>query len=73
MNSRVVGGLFVDFGLQLKNGTWVRPPRARYECLPCQYASPVVTGAEAVARFVATIRADHYASRHTLTEGAQAA
>lgn len=73
MNPRVVGGLFIDFGQQLKNGTWARPPRARYECLPCQYSSPVVTGAEAVARFVATIRADHHQSRHTTTEGAQAA
>jgi hypothetical protein len=69
----MVGGLFIDCGQQLKNGTWARPPRARYECLPCRYASPVVTGAEAVQRFVATIRADHYASQHTTTQGAEAA
>ncbi|MCX5587596.1 hypothetical protein [Streptomyces erythrochromogenes] len=71
--SRIVGALFIDMGQQLKNLTWARPPRARYECLTCQYRSPEAVGAEAVARFVATIRADHYASRHTTTEGAQAA
>lgn len=70
---RIVGGLFIDMGQQLKSGRWTRPPRARYECIPCQYVSPEVTGAEAVIRFVATIRADHYASSHTATEGAQAA
>lgn len=71
--ARITGALFVDMGQQLKNGTWKRPPRARYECLPCGYASPVITGAENVARFVATIRANHHASSHTTTEGAQAA
>lgn len=70
---RIVGGLFIDMGQQLKNGTWARTPRARYECIPCQYVSPEVTGAEAVARFVATIRADHYASYHHTSQGAQAA
>lgn len=74
MTTHVVGGLFMDFGQQLKNLTWARPPRARYECLPCQYVSPVVTGAEAVQRFAATARADHYASHHhTTSQGAQAA
>lgn len=70
---RIVGGLFIDCGQQLKNLTWVREPRARYQCLDCHYASPVVTGAEAVARFVSTIRADHYASHHHTSQGAQAA
>ncbi|MFD6970709.1 hypothetical protein [Streptomyces sp. NPDC059949] len=72
--ARIVGGLFIDMGQQLKNGTWIRHPRARYKCIPCQYVSPEAVGAEAVQRFVATIRADHYASRHTTTsQGAQAA
>lgn len=71
--SAIVGALFIDMGQQLKNGTWARQPKARYECLTCKYASPEVTGAAAVQRFVATIRADHYASSHTTTQGAQAA
>nr|WSX48861.1 hypothetical protein OG409_07825 [Streptomyces sp. NBC_00974] len=71
--AQVTGALFIDMGQQLKNGTWKRPPRARYECLTCEYTSPTVTGAAEVQRFVASIRAAHYASRHTTTEGAQAA
>lgn len=45
---RVVGALFVDFGEQY------RPPRARYECVPCNYRSDIVTGPDAVAAFTAT-------------------
>jgi len=71
--ARIVGGLFLDMGQQLMNGTWARPPRARYECIPCKYVSPEVTGADAVQRFVATIRADHYASHHHTSQGAHAA
>ncbi|MFJ6810619.1 hypothetical protein ACIQRK_32225 [Streptomyces anulatus] len=45
---RVVGALFVDFGDQN------RPPRARYECVPCNYRSDIVTGPDAIAAFTAT-------------------
>ncbi|MFI7234473.1 hypothetical protein [Streptomyces cyaneofuscatus] len=49
----VIAALFVDFG---GNG---RPPRARYECVPCNYASPIATGADAVTTFVATAADEH--------------
>lgn len=49
----VVAALFVDFGDQ------TRPPRARYECVPCNYRSDIVTGAAAVAAFTATARDTH--------------
>ncbi|MFJ6235077.1 hypothetical protein ACIQH0_13325 [Streptomyces griseus] len=49
----VVACLFVDFGDKS------RPPRARYECVPCNYASPVVTGVDAVTAFVATAAHEH--------------
>lgn len=62
--------LFVDLGegYEIKKAGprrgqiwWKQDPRARYECLPCQYASPVVRGADQVRAFVATIRTDHRA------------
>ncbi|MET9465835.1 hypothetical protein ABZY44_13710 [Streptomyces sp. NPDC006544] len=69
--ARVTGALFIDMGQSLRGGGWSRPPRARYECLDCGYSSPIVTGAAEVQRFVASIRADHYAASHQPT--AQAA
>ncbi|MER6515204.1 hypothetical protein [Nonomuraea sp. NPDC001636] len=56
---QVAGALFVDCGKQLKNGTWVQPPRARYECLICHTTEGPVVGAAAVTAFVQTIRAKH--------------
>lgn len=70
----ITGGLFIDMGQQLKNGTWVRPPRARYECLPCRWVSPEATGAAAVAQCIATAQATHHNTKHTATtQGARAA
>ncbi|MEU8760694.1 hypothetical protein [Streptomyces sp. NPDC048659] len=65
----VTGALFVDFGQQLKNGTWARPPRAKYECLVCRTTDGPVVGAAAVTAFVQTIRSKH----HHNQQGAQAA
>lgn len=60
----VLGALFIDCGDGRETGqgqfTYRRPPRARYECLLCQTSEGPVTGAEAVKRFVATIRAEHH-------------
>ncbi|MFB7589330.1 hypothetical protein [Streptomyces sp. NPDC056169] len=56
---QVAGALFIDCGQQLKNLTWVRPPRARYECLTCRTVEGPVVGAAAVTAFVQTIRTKH--------------
>ncbi|MET7458084.1 hypothetical protein ACWEPZ_37730 [Streptomyces sp. NPDC004288] len=70
LDLQVRDALFIDLGEGYeikKDGPrkgqiwWKRDPRARYECLPCQYASPVVHGADEVRAFVATIRTDHRA------------
>ncbi len=54
--------------------SWKTPPRARYECVACNWRSEVVTGAEAVRRFLDHIRATHKAAcPASNTEGAQAA
>lgn len=71
LDLRVRDALFVDLGEGYeikKDGPrrgqiwWKRDPRARYECVRCQYASPVVHGADAVRAFIATIRNDHRAT-----------
>ncbi|MFG2269095.1 hypothetical protein ACGFNY_04895 [Streptomyces chartreusis] len=61
--------IFVDLGegYETKKGPrkgeiwWKRQPRARYECLPCQYASPVVHGVDEVRAFITDIRTRHRA------------
>jgi len=66
---RVVDALFIDCGegFEIKNGDragqikYTRQPRARFECVPCGYASETVTGPDAVKRFVATARTNHRA------------
>ncbi|THA31763.1 hypothetical protein E6R18_15625 [Streptomyces sp. A1277] len=55
----VVGALFVDFGNDRGPKEEQRPPRARYECVRCNYRSEVVTGPAAVAAFNATAAAAH--------------
>ncbi|WP_327436118.1 hypothetical protein OG279_26125 [Streptomyces sp. NBC_01201] len=57
----VVAALFVDFGNDRGPVETHRPPRARYECVPCAYRSEVVTGPAAVAAFNATAAAAHRA------------
>ncbi|MFD9757987.1 hypothetical protein [[Kitasatospora] papulosa] len=58
---RVDAALFVDFGNDRGPEETHRPPRARYECVPCNYRSEIVTGAAAVAAFTATAAAAHRA------------
>ncbi|MER8233519.1 hypothetical protein [Streptomyces sp. NPDC094049] len=65
---RVIGALRVDLGKQLPNGTWVQPPRAKYECLICLTTEGPVVGAAAVTAFVQTVR-----TKHDHREGARAA
>jgi hypothetical protein len=81
----VADALFIDCGdgYEIKQGDnageikYRRPPRARFECVRCEYASEIVTGPEAVKQFVATARTDHRAIcpalRTTNQQGAQAA
>ncbi|WP_030798892.1 hypothetical protein [Streptomyces sp. NRRL S-337] len=69
----ITGALYVDMGQQNHAGRWVRPPRARYECLRCRTTEGPVSGAADVAQFVATIRAAHPTRCTTTYEGAQAA
>ncbi|MEU2730071.1 hypothetical protein ABZ650_20380 [Streptomyces griseoviridis] len=72
---RVSDALFIDCGTgyEHKTGdragqiTYTRQPRARYECVRCGYASPVVTGPDDVKRFVATARTSHRATCPALT------
>ncbi|MFJ4918030.1 hypothetical protein [Streptomyces sp. NPDC088726] len=58
---RVLGALFIDFGNDRGPEDEQRPPRARYECVPCNYRSHVVTGAAAVTAFVETAADTHRA------------
>lgn len=59
--------LTVDLGegFEIKQGEragqikYTRQPRAKYECLRCQTLEGPVTGAAAVMRFTATVRAAH--------------
>ncbi|MFE6103219.1 hypothetical protein ACFVQ4_25125 [Streptomyces laurentii] len=60
----ITGALFIDCGQQLKNLTWVRPPRAKYECLTCRTTEGPVVGEHAVKAFVATIRTTHQHTTH---------
>jgi hypothetical protein len=54
--------------------TWKTPPRARYECVACNWRSEIVTGAIAVRTFLNHIRATHTAACPAAsTEGAHAA
>ncbi|MEV5443511.1 hypothetical protein AB0N23_13380 [Streptomyces sp. NPDC052644] len=69
-HQQITGALFVDMGQARRDGTWIRPPRARYECLTCGTTEGPVAGALTVASFVARIRTDH---RATCTTGARAA
>ncbi|MFJ5675017.1 hypothetical protein [Streptomyces sp. NPDC093097] len=69
----VTGGLFVDMGQQARGGRWIRPPRARYECLLCHTVEGPVTGANRVSAFVTVIRADHKARCSTGAALAEAA
>ncbi|WP_327180433.1 hypothetical protein OG599_35315 (plasmid) [Streptomyces sp. NBC_01335] len=57
----VVAALFVDFGNDRGPKETHRPPRARYECVPCDYRSEIVTGAAAVAAFNTTAPEAHRA------------
>lgn len=70
---QVTGALTVKLGQQLKTGRWIEQPAAKYECLLCEH-TVTVTGAEAVTRFVQTIRPQHWATCPGYpTQGAQAA
>ncbi|MFC8491823.1 hypothetical protein ACFUJU_13670 [Streptomyces sp. NPDC057235] len=72
----VVAALFVDLGegREIRHGDragqirWTRPPRARFECVACQWASETVTGPEAVKTFIAHIRTTHQAVCTAATE-----
>lgn len=55
----VVAALFIDFGNDRGPEEKQRPPRARYECVPCAYHSAIVTGPAAVAAFVETAAEAH--------------
>ncbi|MFH9248193.1 hypothetical protein ACH4LK_22525 [Streptomyces lydicus] len=70
----ITGALYVDMGQQARGGErWVKPPRARYECLLCRAVEGPVTGPADVAEFVATIRATHPTRCAPNHQGAQAA
>ncbi len=64
----VVAALFVDFG-DVRDDR--RPPRARYECVRCNYRSEIVTGAAAVAAFTATAASAHRSVCPALQENHQ--
>lgn len=58
---QITGALSVKFGRQARDGRWVEPPAAKYECLICE-TSGIVTGTDEVKHFVATIRTAHPAN-----------
>lgn len=68
-NRRVTGALLVDLG-ENRRGTWVRQPRARYECQLCGVGEGPVTGADAVTEFTKTFRTVHSARCTALQEHA---
>lgn len=79
---QVVSVLFVDCGegYEIKHGDragqirWTLQPRARFECVACNWASEVVTGPTAVRKFIDHIHDTHQAvCTAATTEGAQAA
>ncbi|MFE9853583.1 MULTISPECIES: hypothetical protein [Streptomyces] len=59
---RVMACLFIDFGNNRGPEETHRPPRARYECVRCNYRSEVVNGPAAVAAFTATAADTHRAA-----------
>lgn len=67
---RITGALFIDMGQANREGHYVRPPRARYECTACRRTEGPVTGPTAVARFVAEARAIHTTRCTTSPTGA---
>jgi hypothetical protein len=67
----VVAALFVDFGNDRGPEEERRPPRARYECVRCNYRSEVVTGPAEVAAFNATARDAHRSVCPALQENHQ--
>ncbi|WP_369778868.1 hypothetical protein [Streptomyces sp. R33] len=79
---RITSALLIDCGtgIEIKDGDragqiwWKANPRARYECVACQWRSEIVTGPIAVQTFVSHIRDTHRATcTGAPTEGAQAA
>ncbi|MFB6809451.1 hypothetical protein [Streptomyces sp. NPDC056387] len=66
---QVTAALRIDCGtgIEIKDGDragqiwWKTEPRARYECVACQWRSEIVTGAAAVQRFTDHIRTTHQA------------
>ncbi|MFF0143577.1 hypothetical protein ACFYRN_45240 [Streptomyces sp. NPDC005227] len=66
---QVNDALFVDCGdgYEIKQGdragqiVYRRQPRARFECVRCEYASEIVTGPVAVREFVANEPTSHRA------------
>ncbi|WP_407553109.1 hypothetical protein QOM21_24010 [Streptomyces sp. Pv4-95] len=70
----ITGALYVDMGQQARGGDrWIRPPRARYECLLCRTTEGPVTGTADVAQFVGTIRSTHHTECTANYQGARAA
>ncbi|MFF8901708.1 hypothetical protein ACF082_29985 [Streptomyces lydicus] len=70
----ITGALYVDMGQQARGGDrWVRPPRARYECLLCRTVDGPVIGAEDVIAFVASAQTSHRDICTANREGVQAA
>lgn len=78
---RVISALRVDCGdgREITRGPragqirWTRQPRARFECVACNWRSETVTGPEAVKTFVSHIRTTHQAVCTATPEGATAA
>lgn len=66
----IVGALFIDMGQANREGHYVKPPRARYECTLRRHTEGPVTGPTAVARFVAEARAIHTTRCTTSPTGA---
>ncbi|MFE3578758.1 hypothetical protein [Streptomyces vinaceus] len=66
---QVTAALRIDAGtgIEIKEGGragqiwWKTDPRARYECVDCQWRSDIVTGADAVQAFTTHIRTTHQA------------
>jgi len=69
---QITGALSVKFGRQTRDGRWIEQPAAKYECLICE-TSGIVTGADDVRHFVATIRDSHAATCPGQPAQAQAA
>lgn len=59
---QLYAALHINCGKAGRDGRWITPPHACYQCLRCHTTEGPVTGEAAVRAFVTTIRETHRAT-----------